>query len=68
LSWIYLQAQLTLFAAEINVVRVARLWPRSLAPELTAADKRAYTAYAEVEERRPGEDVSVAFRTGSGCG
>jgi YihY family inner membrane protein len=68
LSWIYLQAQLTLFAAEINVVRVARLWPRSLAPELTAADKRAYTAYAEVEERRPGEDVSVAFRTGSECG
>jgi YihY family inner membrane protein len=61
LSWLYLQAQLTLFAAEINVVRLARLWPRSLANDLTPADKRAYTAYAEVEERRPEEDVSVEF-------
>jgi YihY family inner membrane protein len=61
LTWLYLQAQLTLFAAEINVVRLARLWPRSLASDLTPADKRALTAYAEVEERRPEEDVSVAF-------
>jgi YihY family inner membrane protein len=64
LSWLYLQAQLTLFAAEINVVRLARLWPRSLANDLTPADKRAYTAYAEVEERHPEEDVSVAFADG----
>jgi YihY family inner membrane protein len=63
LSWIYLQAQLTLFAAEINVVRLARLWPRGLAGELTPADKRALTAYAEVEERRPDEDVIVGFAT-----
>jgi membrane protein len=61
LSWLYLQAQLTLFAAEINVVRVGELWPRSLAGELTAADKRAYASYAEVEERRPEEDVGVGF-------
>jgi YihY family inner membrane protein len=61
LSWLYLQAQITLFAAEINVVRVSRLWPRGIANELTPADKRAFTAYAEVEERRPEEEVSVAF-------
>jgi YihY family inner membrane protein len=60
-SWLYLQAQITLLAAEINVVRVARLWPRSLANDLTPADKRALTAYAEVEQRRPEQDVSVVF-------
>jgi YihY family inner membrane protein len=61
LTWLYLQAQLTLFAAEINIVRAGRLWPRGLAGELTDADKRAYSAYAEVEERRPDEDVGVGF-------
>jgi uncharacterized BrkB/YihY/UPF0761 family membrane protein len=30
LSWMYLLAQVTMFAAEINVVRYRRLWPRSL--------------------------------------
>lgn len=30
LSWLYLGAQLTLLAAEINVVRARRLWPRSV--------------------------------------
>ena len=30
LTWIYLQAQVVLYAAEINVVRARRLWPRSL--------------------------------------
>ena len=29
LAWLYLGAQLTIFAAEINVVRKRRLWPRS---------------------------------------
>ena len=30
LVWLYLGAQITLMAAEINVVRAGRLWPRSL--------------------------------------
>jgi YihY family inner membrane protein len=64
LSWIYLQAQITLFAAEINVVRLAHLWPRSLTGQLTAPDKRALAAYAEVEERRADEDVAVGFTDG----
>jgi YihY family inner membrane protein len=63
LAWIYLQAQLTLFAAEVNVVRVAKLWPRSLTGDLTDADKRALASYAEVEERRPEMDVGVGFAT-----
>lgn len=30
LTWLYLQAEVTLYAAEIDVVLVRRLWPRSL--------------------------------------
>lgn len=30
LFWFYLQAQITLYAIEINVVRVRRLWPKAL--------------------------------------
>src|SRR5205085_6636170 len=56
LSWIYLQAQVTLLAAEVNVVRVYGLWPRSLQPEhRTPADERVLRGLAEVEERRPEE-------------
>jgi len=60
LAWIYLGAQVTLFAAEINVVRKRRLWPRAIVqPPLTDADERALRSYAEQEERRPEEDVNV---------
>jgi YihY family inner membrane protein len=62
LAWLYLGAQLTIFCAEINVVRARRLWPRSLfADPLVDADKRALTSSAEVEERVPDEDVEVSF-------
>ena len=60
LAWIYLGAQMTLFAAEVNVVRKRRLWPRAIVqPPLTEADERALRSYAKQEERRPEEDVSV---------
>jgi YihY family inner membrane protein len=60
LAWIYLGAQITLFAAEVNVVRKRRLWPRAIVqPPLTNADERALKSYAEQEERRPEEDVVV---------
>jgi membrane protein len=63
LSWIYLQAQVTLLAAEINAVRVRHLWPRSLlGEELTGADEGALRSLAKVEERRQDEDVDVTFR------
>jgi len=54
IAWLYLQAQLTLYAVEADVVRRRRLWPRSLfPPPLTAVDREAYLAYARVEQRRP---------------
>jgi YihY family inner membrane protein len=62
LAWIYLGAQLTIFAAEVNVVRVRRLWPRSFFSEpLLEADKRALMSSAEVEERVEQENVEVSF-------
>lgn len=60
LAWMYLGAQVTLLAAEVNVVRKRRLWPRGIVqPPLTEADERALRSYAKVEERRPEEDVRV---------
>ncbi len=62
LVWIYLGAQVTLYAAEINVVRKERLWPRSLMqPPLTEADKHTYRRQAQAEVQRPEEDVDVEF-------
>ena len=62
LAWLYLGAQLTIFAAEINVVRARKLWPRSFFSEpLLDADKRALTSSAEVEERVEQENVEVSF-------
>lgn len=62
LAWLYLGAQLTIFAAEINVVRLHRLWPRSFfSDRLLEADKRAMTSSAEIEERVEQESVEVSF-------
>jgi len=63
LSWIYLQAQVFLFAAEINTVRAFRAWPRALnAAHPTDADRQELEGLAETEERRADEEVDVEFR------
>lgn len=56
LFWFYLLSQITLYCAEVNVVRTRRLWPRSLRSmtELqatTAADRAAYEAYPHLERQ-----------------
>lgn len=61
LSWLYLQAQVTLLAAESNVVLAQRLWPRSLVGDDTTADETTLRTLAEMEERRPDEKVDVTF-------
>jgi len=64
LVWLHLGAQLTLYAAEINVVVHRRLWPRSLfGPPQEPADQKTYEALAKVEERHDAEHVDVEFRT-----
>ncbi len=62
LSWIYLGAQLFLLAAEINVVRRYRLWPRSIVqPPLTAADRRVFERLTRMAVRRPEAELSIVF-------
>jgi membrane protein len=62
LSWLYLGAQGSLLAAELNVVLRERLWPRSLLPSPPArTDKQAPRSAAERETRRSEEVVDVRF-------
>jgi YihY family inner membrane protein len=62
LSWLALGAQLTLWAAEINVVRRYRLWPRSITqPPLTKADRQVFRRLALMEVRRPEVIVATSF-------
>jgi YihY family inner membrane protein len=62
LSWLYLAATVTLYAAELNAVRARGLWPRSLAPPpLGRADEQVLEDLAKQEERRPEQRVEVSF-------
>ena len=61
-SWLQLSAQLTLYAAELNVVRARRLWPRSIIqPPLMEADRRVLDLIAQQEERRPEQSVRSSW-------
>jgi YihY family inner membrane protein len=62
LFFLFLAARLSLYAAEVNVVRARRLYPRSLVSStLTDADRRAYASAAEAQQRVPEEQVDVEF-------
>jgi membrane protein len=69
LAWISLAAQVFLLAAEINVVRARRLWPRSLVvPPLAGEDGQVLASQAEEERARPEERVEVTFDEGASEG
>jgi YihY family inner membrane protein len=62
LSFIYLGAQIMLYAAEINVVRKKHLWPRSIvAEDPTPGDEQVLAQRAKMEARRPDESIRVSF-------
>ncbi|HET6809475.1 MAG TPA: YihY/virulence factor BrkB family protein [Acidimicrobiales bacterium] len=62
LAWVYLGVQLSMYAAELNVVLARRLWPRGMVqPPLTEADQRSMAAQAIENQRRPEQKVRVAF-------
>ena len=62
LFWLSLGAQMSLYAAELNVVLARRLYPRSIVqPPLTEPDRIALRQLAQKEERRPEERVRVDF-------
>jgi membrane protein len=64
IAWLYLQAELTLYAVEANVVQAYRLWPRSIAPPpYTEPDRRAYQLRAQVEKRG---DLDIEAGPGGG--
>lgn len=68
LGWIYLSTLVILLCAELNTVRVLKLAPRSLLSvvepadtEVTAGDRRAYTAYARTQQRKTFQEIDVSF-------
>jgi membrane protein len=62
LVFMHLGAQLTLYAAEINVVLNRKLYPRSLFSPRVPADEKTLSALAKVEERDEREQINVTFR------
>ena len=69
LSWLYLGAQLTLYAAEVNVVRARRLWPRSLLqPPLTHPTSAPWSTWPSRRSAAPNNQSrcpSPRTRTGT---
>ncbi len=63
IGFLYLAAQVTLYASEINVVRARHLWPRGLVqPPLTAADRTVLSSIALEGKRRPEQYVAAGFQ------
>jgi YihY family inner membrane protein len=62
LTWIFVIAQVTVLAAEVNVVLARRLWPRALIDPPEPEDRRVIADQAREERARPDEEVDVTFR------
>jgi membrane protein len=63
MAWLYLEAEVALYAAEINVVLVKRLWPRALVtPPYTKADREAMHLYTMATQRDRGETIEMRVR------
>lgn len=66
LAWMGLQATVTVYALEIDIVRVRHLWPRSITqPPLTSGDRRFMSAAVRSQQRRPEQEVEVRFTPGA---
>jgi len=61
-GWIYLGAEVTVYAAEINVVLARKLWRRAIVPPpLTEPDRASMALQALQNQRRPEQQVMVTF-------
>jgi YihY family inner membrane protein len=61
-AWVYIGVQISVYAAEINVVLTRRLWPRSIVqPPLTEADRAVMAAEALQNQRREEQQVEVTY-------
>lgn len=67
LAFLYIAAMSIVLCVEVNVVRVDRLYPRSLLTpftdnvELTKGDRRAYADQARAQTSKGFEDIEVTF-------
>jgi YihY family inner membrane protein len=62
MAWISLSVEITVYAAELNVVLARRLWPRSIVqPPLTEADRAVLAAQALQNQRRDDQRVHVSY-------
>jgi membrane protein len=67
IAFLYLAATLVVLCAEATVVRVEKLWPRSLLTpftdnvRLTEPDRRAYTSYATAQRAKGFEVIHADF-------
>jgi inner membrane protein YhjD len=68
IAFLYLAATLVVLCAELTVIRVEKLWPRSLLTpftdkvRLTEPDRRAYTSYATAQRAKGFEQISAEFQ------
>lgn len=63
LGFLFIAAEICVYAAELNVVRSRHLWPRSIVqPPLTSADKEVLSSLALEGKRRPEQYVATGFR------
>jgi len=61
-AWIYLGVQITVYAAEVNVVLIRHLWPRTIVqPPLAEADRASMALQALQNQRREEQSVQVSF-------
>ena len=64
IAFLYLAAEVTLYAAEVNVVRARHLWPRGVVqPPLTAADKEVLSSIALEGSGVPSSTLRRGFVT-----
>ena len=62
LAWVYLAVEITVYAAEVNVVLARRMWPRSIVqPPLTEADRSSMAHQALQNQRRAEQQIEVTF-------
>ena len=57
LAWLFLQAEVTLYAVEVDVVRVGRLWPRSILPAPPDKDAEPDKDTEPDKETQPDRDT-----------
>ena len=67
LAWLFLLAQITMYASELNVVLHRRLWPRSLRSDhLRDADRRCSARWPGASARCPSSRSTVNFEDPAG--